>query len=79
MPNACDDSDVVVRCIRTKEHGTWLAVVNTGLASKGKVIIGLPEDGTVRNAVSHEILPVKHGCIELALRPFELRSVWIEE
>jgi len=42
LANASDDPEVVVRIIRTPSHGSWLAVINTGLTAKPCVRIQTP-------------------------------------
>jgi hypothetical protein len=73
--DACADREVAVRAIRTPEHGTWLAVVNTGFAAKPQVSVRLPVAGAVTDAVTGKPLAVKDGAIELALHPCELRTL----
>jgi hypothetical protein len=75
LPEACDDSDVVVRAVMTPEHGTWLAIVNTGLESSGSVSIDLPGPGTLEDAVSGETIEVVDGTVALDLAPCELRAL----
>jgi hypothetical protein len=75
LPGASDDREIVVRIIRTPQHGAWLAVVNTGHGGKSGAKIRLPEKGAARDAVSDAALPVKDGTLELTLRPFELRTI----
>jgi hypothetical protein len=78
LSDACADKDVVVRAIRTPGHGTFLAVVNTGFNAKGCSLIRLPAPGKVTEAVSGKSLEVREGVVVLALHPFELRSLRIE-
>ena len=59
-------------------HGTYLAVVNTGFNAKGRSLIRLPAPGKVTEAVSGKSLEAREGVVELALHPFELRSLRIE-
>ena len=75
LAEACDDKEVVVRVIRTPQHGAWLAAVNTGYESKREAKIRLPEKGAARDAVRDTPLPVRDGSLELTLRPFELRAI----
>jgi hypothetical protein len=77
LSGASDDAEVVVRLIRTPQHGAWLAVVNTGYESKRAARIRLPGKGTARDAVKGTPLPVDDGTLELSLRPFELRTIRI--
>jgi hypothetical protein len=75
LSGASDDKEIVVRLIRTPQHGAWLAVVNTGYESKRAAKIHLPEKGAARDAVRDTPLPAKDGTLELSLRPFELRTI----
>jgi hypothetical protein len=68
----------VVRAIRTPRHGTFLAVVNTSFNAKGRSLIRPPAPGKVTEAVSRKSLAARAGVVELALHPFELRSLHIE-
>ena len=78
LANASDDKEVVVRAIRTKDHGTWLAIVNTGFTAKPHARIRLPIPGVVHDAVTEAVLPVKTGVLELALHPCQLQTVHIK-
>ena len=78
LSDACADKEVVVRAIRTPGHGTFLAVVNTGFNAKGRSLIRLPTAGRVTDAVSGKSLEARAGTVEVALHPFELRSLRIE-
>lgn len=73
--DASGDADVVVRAIRTPQHGTYLAIVNTGQQAKERVSIRLPASGKVTEIVSDRPLPAKAGVVQLALHPFELRAL----
>jgi hypothetical protein len=75
LTQACDDQEVVVRIIRTPQHGAWLAIVNTGYGGKSGARIRLPGKGAARDAVHDTALPQKDATLELTLRPFELRAV----
>lgn len=77
VPQAASDPEVVVRQIRTDEHGTWLAVVNTSLHPKSNVTVTLPP-GTARDAVSGQTLKPTGGKLSLDLYPCELRSLHIK-
>ncbi|MBI5384406.1 MAG: hypothetical protein HZA90_06925 [Verrucomicrobia bacterium] len=77
LAGACDDPEVVVRVIRTPDHGTYLAVVNTGFASKAKVGIRLPVAGAVQDAVSGTTLSNRDRLLELTLHACELRSLLV--
>jgi len=87
-PELSPDPEVVVRVIWTKDKGTYLAVVNTGVAAKQDVLVTLPWDGQVTNAVSGQILDSlkakdKAGkpAVQVTLGPCELTSLritWVE-
>jgi len=55
-PELSADPEIVVRLIYTKDRGTYMAVVNTGVAAKKEAILILPWDDRVTNAVSGQIL-----------------------
>jgi len=81
LPGASGDPGIVVREIRTERHGTWLAVVNTGLGKKKDVAIGLPaaavRGGRVTDAATGEAVQTRRGALTLTLGPCELRSFHI--
>ena len=74
LKGASSDPEVVVRVIETAEHGTYLAVVNTGLQPKGKVSITLPGKGQVHDAVLNQPVTASGGKLDLSLYPCELKS-----
>lgn len=69
---------VVVRAIRTEEHGTWLAVVNTGLETVERAEITLPAPGTVTDAATGEDLSPEDGVLTVSLGPCELRALHLQ-
>ena len=79
LPDASDDREIVVRAIRTPSQGTYLGVVNTGLVRKEHVQVRVPQGGVVQNAVAGTVQPVRQGCVEIDLDPFELRSFRVEQ
>ncbi|MCY1043245.1 hypothetical protein OV208_18150 [Corallococcus sp. bb12-1] len=74
MPNAASNATVVVRSINAAPHGTWLAVVNTGVRQVDDVVITLPVTGTVKDAVTGAAVPVVNGRLTLSMYPAQLRS-----
>ncbi len=66
-----------MRTIPTAEHGTYVAIVNTGFQSKQDVPVTLPP-GTIRDAVSGELLSTSEGKLTLKLDPAELRTLRIQ-
>ncbi len=77
LPNAASDSEVVVRAIRTKAHGTYLAIVHVGLSEKRGVTVTLPTKGKVVDAATGKPLDVRNGKMRLSLYPCELKAVHI--
>ena len=77
VPDAASDPEVVVRAIPTAEHGTYVAIVNTGFQSKQDVLVTLPP-GTIHDAVSGEQLAATEGKLTLRLDPAELRTLRIQ-
>jgi hypothetical protein len=77
LAGAASDDEVIVRAIRTEEHGTWLAVVNVGLRAKDGVRIKLPAAGKVTDAATGEALPARDSALVLDFAPCELRAVHI--
>ncbi len=74
---ACDDKQVVVRVIKTDAHGTYLAVVNTGLEAKTGLALRVPA-GAVTDAASGAALEVRDAAVRLDLDPFELRAILVK-
>lgn len=77
LKGASPDAEVVVRAIKTKANGTYLAIVNTGLADKS-VSITLPGKGTVTEAVTGKTLAAVNGKLQISLYPCELRTVKLQ-
>lgn len=77
VAHAASDAEVVVRAIRTEEHGTYVAVVNTGFETKRNVSVKLPATGTVQDAVTGEDLPAPGAVLTVTLEPAELRTLRI--
>ena len=78
LKGASSDPEVVVRVIETAEHGTYVAVVNTGLRAKDKVSITLPGKGQVHDAVLDRPFATPGGKLDLSLYPCQLRSFRIQ-
>jgi len=76
LEGASSDAEVVVRSIPANRAGTYLAVVNTGLAEKN-VTITLPANGTVADAVTGQPLKAEGGKLQMAMRPCQLKSLVI--
>ncbi|RKH44931.1 hypothetical protein, partial [Corallococcus llansteffanensis] len=74
VPNAASNPAVVVRSISAPPHGTWLAVVNTGVVQADDVVITLPVTGTVTDAATGAPVSAVNGKLTLSLYPAQLRS-----
>ena len=74
-PGACDDPEITVRTIRTKRHGTYVAIVNTGLTSKGAVTVRLPASGAVTDAATGKRIPAAGKTLTLSFYPCQLRAL----
>ncbi len=73
--DAASDPRVVVRYIPAKKHGTWVAVVNTGLAAVEDVTVALPAGDAVTDAATGTPVDAPDNTITLSLYPGELRSL----
>ncbi|MDF2439403.1 MAG: hypothetical protein JWN98_387 [Abditibacteriota bacterium] len=74
LPAASADPDVVVRAIKTPQHGTYLAIVNVGLQDK-RVYLTLPGKGKPFDATTGQPLTVADGKLALALYPCQLKAI----
>lgn len=77
LDGAASDVEVVVREIPTEGHGTYVAIVNTGMSARTNVRVRLPAGGAVTSASTGEALAVRDGALELTLYPGELRAVHV--
>lgn len=78
LEDAASDDEVVVRSIQAGKHGTYLAVINTGMTDKKAVSIKLPATGKVTDAATGEALERSSGRVQLDLYPFQLRALRVE-
>ncbi len=70
VPNAASDGEIVVREIPTQGHGTYYALVNTGLKAKSNVTLKLP--GALQDAATKR--PIAAGA--QSFYPCELKAWW---
>ena len=75
LDGVAGDENVTVRQISTDAHGTWYAVVNTGMQPVTTTVT-LP-GGPVKAVVSGEALS-DDGTVEVTLYPFELQAWHVE-
>jgi len=78
LKDAASDPNVVVRAIKTKEHGTYLGIVNVSLGDVENVEITLPAEGAVTDAATGKPLQAPDGKLRLSLYPCQLRAVHID-
>jgi hypothetical protein len=71
LAGACDDPEVTVRRIATPEHGTYLAIMHTGVAAKQAVPIRMPA-GDWKIVLNGKTLPVADGVATIPLVPCQL-------
>ena len=77
LDGAASDPAVVVRAIRTKEHGTYLAIANTARVAR-EVTVQIPTGNKVQFLASGEQVAVQNGRVTLSLRPFQLVAVGVD-
>lgn len=75
LANASGDPEVVVRSIAAGKHGTYLAVVNTGLGDKHNLTLTLPAPGAWEDAATGAPLNPRGTKLALDLYPCELRAL----
>ena len=78
LPDASPDPDVVVREIRTEEHGSYYAVVNTAMTEINALPISLPIEGKVVDAATGRELETQDGNVRLSMYPCQLRALRIK-
>jgi len=78
LEDASSDPEVVVRAIPTERHGTYFAVVNTGLRAKGGVRLALPGTGSVTDAATGFTLRRLGLSVRLDMGPCELKALSVK-
>ncbi len=76
--DASSATEVVVRAYSTDSHGTYLAVVNTGLNSVDEVTITVPNNSRVTDAVTGSELLAMGSSLNLNLYPGEVRALVVK-
>jgi hypothetical protein len=74
LRGACADPEIVVRRIPTPAHGTYYALVNTGLTAKQGVVLRLGNSGTVTDVVAQQAIPGNAGVYRSSFHPCELKT-----
>ena len=77
VADGASDPEVVVRRIGTKEHGTWLAVVNTALATKHGITVKVPPADRVTDASTGEPFSPINDRLALSLYPGQLVALHV--
>ncbi len=77
VASAASDPEVIVREIKTDTHGTYYAVVHTGLVAKTGVTVKLPATGTIHDLVSNLDIGSSSSALSLPLYPGELRALLV--
>ncbi|MEI7729395.1 MAG: hypothetical protein WCO56_07470 [Verrucomicrobiota bacterium] len=78
LKDACADAEITVRSIPTPQHGTYLAIVNTGFAEKSNLTIRLPPNGRLTDAVTGDTVSAPNGILKLSLYPCQLRALRLQ-
>lgn len=78
VPGAASEDEVVVRVYPTEAHGTFVAVIHTGLRPLEGVRVTLPVEGAVQDRVSGAAVPTEGRVLTLDLRPAEVRALHID-
>jgi len=78
LDNAASNDSVVVRTIDAGQHGTYLAIVNNGMADASNVKIKLPKAGKVTDAATGEAINAADTTLELSFYPYQLRAIRIQ-
>ena len=73
LESASSDKHVVVREYKTKEHGTWYAIINTGLNDAIDIKIDLPVK-QASNSITGEKIKLKSGSTQVSLYPGQVLS-----
>ena len=79
LATASSDPEVVVRAIETPSHGTYLAVVNTGLTTKASVKITLSIPGRLTDVVSGEDIAADGDTVTVSMHACQLRALRISQ
>jgi len=69
VQGASADAEVVVREIKTATHGTYYAIVNTGMTAKASATIVLPATGAAYDLVADKDLVLSPNGLTLSLSP----------
>jgi hypothetical protein len=78
LPDSVADKEVVVREIDAGPHGTYLAVMNTGLNGAKEVSLKLPKSGKLVEAATGKAIPVSGGLARLKMGPVEMLALHLE-
>jgi hypothetical protein len=77
VEGAASDKNVVVRKIATPNHGTYYAVINTGMTDAKQVRVRLT-NGSATDAASGEAIAAEGDSITLDIYPFQMRAIHVK-
>jgi hypothetical protein len=75
VPNAAQDSEIVVREIPSEGHGTWYALINTSMKEKKNVAIKLPGKGQISDATTKKAISTGEQATA-SFYPYEMKAWW---
>ncbi len=78
LADSASDAEVVVRHIDAGQHGSYFAIVNTGMQPKENVSIRLPKSGQIVEAATKNELSPNADTVTVSLEPFELRTLHVQ-
>jgi hypothetical protein len=73
VPNASSNPAIIVRAIETPNHGTWYALVNTGMTTAKNIQLRIPGGKPIESALTGERLSA-NGAVQATFCPFELKA-----
>ena len=79
LTGAASDAEVIVRAYPSESHGTFSAIVNTGMGAKRDVVITLPDSGvTATDRVGMTPLTIEDGTLKFDLEVAGVHVVQLE-
>ncbi|HMB00582.1 MAG TPA: hypothetical protein VKS21_06310, partial [Spirochaetota bacterium] len=82
LPDACTNTNIVVRAIPTEKHGTYFALINVSLKKQQQAVINLPAGGELircaLNKSTGKKIPAGGGKIMLNFHPCELKALLVK-
>jgi hypothetical protein len=72
LSGVCNDPDIVVRAIKTQNHGTYIAIINTSASHKEAVRVDLEGQGSMRQLAQGAKVQISGTSATLAMYPYQL-------